>query len=59
MCTQLFLESDTKRVTLQSVLPASQISADDVKQLMAAPTQRVDLRVSLEGYGEGKLSFFT
>jgi hypothetical protein len=41
------------------VLPASQISADDVKQLTAAAAQRVDLRVCLEGYEDGKLSSFT
>ena len=58
VCSQLFMESEVSRVNLLSVLPGSQ-SAEEVQQLMAAPRQRVDLKVSVEGYGEGKVSFLT
>jgi len=59
VCCQLFIESGIARVTLKSVLPAAQPSAEDVKQLLDKPHQRVDMKVSIEGYGDGKLSFLT
>ncbi len=56
VCSQLFVASDSGRITLQSVTSAAQCSSEDVKKMVSAPSQKCGMKLSIEGYGDGMVS---
>ena len=59
VCGQLFKVPESPRVILQSVCETSQLSGGDAVKLISSPPSRLDLQLSIDGYGEGYMSIFS
>jgi len=59
VCSQLLVVPDSGRITLQSVTSIAQCASEEAKKMASSSSQKSGMKVSIEGYGEGKLSFFT
>ena len=56
--SQLFTISGPGRVKLKSVCKASQLCAEASK-LISSPARRLDMKLSIDGYGDGRMSVFS
>jgi len=56
ICSQLFKGLDEIRVSLQNVGYLHELDSLEARNLISATARRLNLQVSIEGYGEGNLS---
>ena len=59
VCSQLFVASESGRITLQSVTSAAQCNSEEAKKMASAPSQKCGMKLSIEGYGDGMVSLLT
>jgi len=59
VCSQLFVASESGRITLQSVSSAAQCGSEEAKKMVSAPSQKCGMKLSIEGYGDGMVSLLT
>jgi hypothetical protein len=57
VCSQLFVANDSGRISLQAVSLAGQCS-EETKSIVPSSPQKLGMKVSIEGYGDGKMSLF-
>jgi hypothetical protein len=59
VCSQLFVASESGRITLQSVSSAAQCGSERAKKMVSAPSRTCGMKLSIEGYGDGTVSLLT
>jgi hypothetical protein len=59
ICAQLFTTPDGPRVTLQQVILGTDKKPPEIASLITAPPARLDVKMSITGYGAGRMSFLT
>ena len=59
VCSQLFVANDGGRVSLDSITMAGQCSSDTTAKIATFSSQKLGMKVSIEGYGDGKASLFS
>jgi hypothetical protein len=58
ICAQLFWSPSAHRVKLAAVYTSAQERPEPLQKFIAKPSLRLDLQVSIAGYGDGRLSLF-
>ena len=56
VCTQLFLGPQSSRVKLQGVFVGAEPRPEKAATLLAKPRWRINLQLSIAGYGEGRIA---
>ena len=59
VCSQLFVASESGRITLQSVTSAAQCNSEEAKKMASAPSQKCGMKLSIEGYGDRMVALLT
>lgn len=59
VCAQLFCEPQLPRVALQSVCVEAAARPTNAADLLAKPRKRVDVQLSIAGYGGGRMTVLT
>jgi hypothetical protein len=59
ICAQLFTGPDGHRVTLSNVLLSADKRAPEIATMVASPPWRLDVKLSITGYGSGRMSVFS
>jgi hypothetical protein len=59
ICAQLFSGPDGHRVTLHSVLLSADKRPPEIVAMVASPPWRLDVKLAITGYGEGRISVFS
>lgn len=59
VCSQLFVASESGRITLQSVTLVAQCDSEEAKRMVSVPSQKSAMKLSIEGYGDGMVSLLT